>query len=161
MAILVWVDLRLLAVALVILPVVWLTHRTWISRIRPMYRDIRRTRRKIDAHSAAAFGGYAQQVELFANLFEIFGRARKFGRVGVRKGPGLLGLFESVVSESLGGLDLLLEVLDLPVGLGELSVECFKLGGVNSFDFGDRPPKVVRRFLAQDVERFPRDHLDA
>ncbi|MEM6392601.1 MAG: ABC transporter ATP-binding protein [Planctomycetota bacterium] len=57
LAILVWVDLRLLAVALVILPVVWLTHRTWISRIRPMYRDIRRTRRKIDAHSAEAFGG--------------------------------------------------------------------------------------------------------
>ncbi|MEM1210831.1 MAG: ABC transporter ATP-binding protein [Planctomycetota bacterium] len=57
LAILVWVDLRLLAVALVILPVVWLTHRTWISKIRPMYRDIRFTRRTIDAQAAEAFGG--------------------------------------------------------------------------------------------------------
>ncbi|MEM6551425.1 MAG: ABC transporter ATP-binding protein [Planctomycetota bacterium] len=57
LAILVWVDLRLLAVALVILPLVWLTHRTWISRIRPMYRDIRYTRRKVDAQAAEAFGG--------------------------------------------------------------------------------------------------------
>jgi len=57
LAILVFVDWRLLLGALAILPVVWFTHRTWISRIRPMFRDVRRTRREIDSHATEAFGG--------------------------------------------------------------------------------------------------------
>ncbi|MCW5758047.1 MAG: ABC transporter ATP-binding protein [Phycisphaeraceae bacterium] len=51
------VDWRMLAGALAILPVVWVTHRAWISRIRPIYRDVRKTRSDIDAHATEAFGG--------------------------------------------------------------------------------------------------------
>ena len=57
LAVLIWVDWRLLAVALVILPIVWFSHKAWISRIRPMWRDIRYTRRGVDAHATEAFGG--------------------------------------------------------------------------------------------------------
>lgn len=57
MAILAWIDWRLLLGALIGLPLIWITHKTWIARIRPMYRDIRQTRQAIDAHSAEAFGG--------------------------------------------------------------------------------------------------------
>ncbi|HZK81086.1 MAG TPA: ABC transporter ATP-binding protein, partial [Humisphaera sp.] len=40
-----------------LLPTVWLTHRTWIGRIRPVFRDIRLTRTQIDSHATEAFGG--------------------------------------------------------------------------------------------------------
>ena len=42
--ILAFVDWKLLLGSLVLLPTVWMTHRTWISRIRPIFRDIRNTR---------------------------------------------------------------------------------------------------------------------
>ena len=48
LAVLVVVDWRLLLGSLVLLPVVFLTHRTWIGRIRPLYRDIRMQRQDID-----------------------------------------------------------------------------------------------------------------
>ncbi len=51
------VDWRMLAGALAILPVVWVTHRAWIARIRPIYRHVRKTRSDIDAHATEAFGG--------------------------------------------------------------------------------------------------------
>ncbi len=51
------VDWKLLAVGLAVLPVVWITHRTWISRIRPLWRDIRKTRREIDGTATETFGG--------------------------------------------------------------------------------------------------------
>jgi ATP-binding cassette subfamily B protein/subfamily B ATP-binding cassette protein MsbA len=50
-------DWRLLLGALLVLPVVVLSHRTWIGRIRPIYRDIKQTRESIDAHAAEVFGG--------------------------------------------------------------------------------------------------------
>ena len=56
-AILVTIDWRLLAGAVAVLPLVWFSHKTWIGRIRPMFRDIRQTRQAIDAQSAEAFGG--------------------------------------------------------------------------------------------------------
>jgi ATP-binding cassette subfamily B protein/subfamily B ATP-binding cassette protein MsbA len=55
--VLVMVDWRLLLGALALLPTVWLTHRTWIGRIRPLFRDIRNTRQHVDAHATEAFGG--------------------------------------------------------------------------------------------------------
>ncbi|HRP61739.1 MAG TPA: ABC transporter ATP-binding protein [Phycisphaerales bacterium] len=55
--ILAWVDWRLLLGSLILIPVVFLTHRTWIARIRPVYRDIRATRTEIDGHATEAFGG--------------------------------------------------------------------------------------------------------
>ena len=55
--VLAWVDWRLLLGSLVLLPTIYFTHRTWISRIRPLYRDIRRQREEIDSHATEAFGG--------------------------------------------------------------------------------------------------------
>ena len=55
--ILAFVDWRLLLGSLALLPTVWLTHRTWISRIRPIFRDIRNTRQTMDSHATEAFGG--------------------------------------------------------------------------------------------------------
>jgi ATP-binding cassette subfamily B protein/subfamily B ATP-binding cassette protein MsbA len=55
--ILAFVNWRLLLGALALLPIVWLTHRTWIGRIRPLFRDIRSTRQQIDSHATEAFGG--------------------------------------------------------------------------------------------------------
>jgi len=55
--VLVWIDWRLVIGALVLLPIIWISHRTWIQRIRPMYRDIRSRRQGIDAMSAEAFAG--------------------------------------------------------------------------------------------------------
>src|SRR4051812_28919704 len=57
LTILAFVNWKLLLGALLLLPTVWLTHKTWISRIRPLFRDIRNTRQSIDAHAAEAFGG--------------------------------------------------------------------------------------------------------
>lgn len=51
------VDWRMLLGALLLLPLVYLSHQTWISRIRPIHRDIRATRTSIDAHATEAFGG--------------------------------------------------------------------------------------------------------
>ncbi len=55
--VLAFVDWKLLLGALALLPTVWLTHRTWIARIRPLFRDIRSTRQHVDAHATEAFGG--------------------------------------------------------------------------------------------------------
>lgn len=57
LCVLVWVDWRLLSGALLLVPMVFVTHRTWIRRIRPQYRDIRSRREQIDAHATEAFGG--------------------------------------------------------------------------------------------------------
>ncbi len=57
LAILAWTDWRLLLGALLLLPMVWFTQRTWIGRIRPLYRDQRQTRTDIDAHATESFGG--------------------------------------------------------------------------------------------------------
>lgn len=57
LAILAWTDWRLLLGAVLLLPLVWMTHKTWIARIRPVFRDIRQTRQWIDARSTEAFGG--------------------------------------------------------------------------------------------------------
>ncbi|MCH8211548.1 MAG: ABC transporter ATP-binding protein [Planctomycetes bacterium] len=51
------VDWRLLLGSIVLLPTVYFTHRTWIGRIRPLYRDARASRQHIDTHATEAFGG--------------------------------------------------------------------------------------------------------
>jgi ATP-binding cassette subfamily B protein/subfamily B ATP-binding cassette protein MsbA len=55
--VLVLVDWRLLALAVLLLPVVYFSHRTWIQRIRPLYRDIRSQRQYIDSTTTETFGG--------------------------------------------------------------------------------------------------------
>ena len=55
--VLIWVDWRMTLGGLMLLPAVYVTHRTWINRIRPLYRDIRTQRQEIDAQTTEAFGG--------------------------------------------------------------------------------------------------------
>lgn len=57
MCVLAWVDWRLLIGAIILVPLIFLTHRTWIGRIRPQYRRIRARREEIDAHATESFGG--------------------------------------------------------------------------------------------------------
>ncbi len=57
LCILAWVDWRLLLGALVIVPVVYFTHRTWIGRIRPQHRRVRAQREEVDALATESFGG--------------------------------------------------------------------------------------------------------
>lgn len=57
LAILAWVDWRLLLGAVALLPVIYMTHRTWISRIRPQFRRVRAQREEVDAMATEAFGG--------------------------------------------------------------------------------------------------------
>ncbi len=57
LVILTWTDWRLLIGSLALLPIVWFTHKTWIGRIRPMYRDIRASRQHISAHTTEVFAG--------------------------------------------------------------------------------------------------------
>ncbi|MFG0246671.1 MAG: ABC transporter ATP-binding protein [Phycisphaerales bacterium JB052] len=57
LVVLLLIDWRLVVGALLVLPVIWFSHKTWITKIRPMYRDIRSRRQGIDAMSAEAFSG--------------------------------------------------------------------------------------------------------
>jgi len=56
-AILTIVDWRLMLGSLLLVPTVWITHRTWIGRVRPLYRDVRASRQHIDTHATESFGG--------------------------------------------------------------------------------------------------------
>ena len=51
------VDWRLLLGAVVIMPIVYLTHRAWIGRIRPQHRGVRAQREEVDALVTESFGG--------------------------------------------------------------------------------------------------------
>jgi ATP-binding cassette subfamily B protein/subfamily B ATP-binding cassette protein MsbA len=55
--ILAWVDWKLLAGAAALIPLTYISHRTWISRIRPQHKRIRFEREKVDALATEAFGG--------------------------------------------------------------------------------------------------------
>ena len=57
LTVLAWTDGRLLLGAVLLLPLVWFSHRTWIGRIRPLYRDIRQQRSEVDAQATETFGG--------------------------------------------------------------------------------------------------------
>jgi ATP-binding cassette subfamily B protein/subfamily B ATP-binding cassette protein MsbA len=57
LTVLAWTDWRLLLGAILLLPLVWFSHRTWIGRIRPLYRDIRQQRSEVDAQATETFGG--------------------------------------------------------------------------------------------------------
>jgi ATP-binding cassette, subfamily B, bacterial len=57
LVILALVDWKLLLGAIAMLPAAYFTQRAWISRIRPMFREVRNTRTMIDAHATESFGG--------------------------------------------------------------------------------------------------------
>lgn len=51
------IDWRLLLGGLLMIPLVFLTHRTWIRRIRPQHRSVRKQRELVDGQATEAFGG--------------------------------------------------------------------------------------------------------
>ncbi|MCE9591505.1 MAG: ABC transporter ATP-binding protein/permease [Planctomycetes bacterium] len=55
--ILAFTDWRLLLGSLVLLPVVYFSHKTWIARIRPVFGDVRASRTHTDSHATETFGG--------------------------------------------------------------------------------------------------------
>jgi ATP-binding cassette subfamily B protein/subfamily B ATP-binding cassette protein MsbA len=77
-----FVDWKLMVGGLLLLPVVWVTHRTWINRIRPLYRDIRKQRQKIDAGATETFGGI--------RVVRTFSRSRNESSRYVREGGFLV-----------------------------------------------------------------------
>jgi ATP-binding cassette subfamily B protein len=68
LCVLAWVDWRLLLGSLLLIPTVFLTHRTWINRIRPLYKDIHANRQTIDSQVTETFGGI--------RIVRSFGRAK-------------------------------------------------------------------------------------
>src|SRR5690606_577376 len=77
LAILVWIDWRLLLVGVGIIPAGWITHHMWVKRIRPLSRDIRHTRAEIDSHATEVFGGM--------RIVRAFGRRRAEAGAFVRR----------------------------------------------------------------------------
>jgi ATP-binding cassette subfamily B protein/subfamily B ATP-binding cassette protein MsbA len=57
LAVLTIVDWRLLLGSLLLIPLIYITHRTWIARVRPLWRDIRATRQHIDTQATETFAG--------------------------------------------------------------------------------------------------------
>jgi ATP-binding cassette, subfamily B, bacterial len=57
LAVLAYVDWRMLVAVAAMAPIVYFTHSMWIRRIRPLFRDVRAQRQRIDGHAAEAFGG--------------------------------------------------------------------------------------------------------
>ncbi len=82
--ILMWVDWKLMLGGLMLLPAVWITHRTWIGRVRPLFRDIRRQRQHIDSAATETFGGI-RVVRTFARARSEAGRFVREGDFMVRQ----------------------------------------------------------------------------
>jgi len=80
--ILAFVDWTLLLGAIVLVPVVFITHRTWISRIRPQHRRIRKQREEVDALATESFGGM--------RVVRAFGRQRA-ETIRVMRGNHVMG----------------------------------------------------------------------
>ncbi|MEM1068794.1 MAG: ABC transporter ATP-binding protein [Planctomycetota bacterium] len=82
LVILMLVDWKLMVGGLSLLPIVWVTHRTWINRIRPLYRDIRKQRQHIDGNATETFSGI--------RVVRTFSRSRKESNRFVREGDFLV-----------------------------------------------------------------------
>ena len=57
LAILAWIDWPLLIGGILMIPIVFYTHRVWIARIRPVRRDIKAVTMQADSHATETFGG--------------------------------------------------------------------------------------------------------
>ncbi|MDZ4852416.1 MAG: ABC transporter ATP-binding protein [Pirellulaceae bacterium] len=57
LVILVFVDWRLLAAGVLLLPIVYFSHRWYIYSIRPLFRDVRQQRQGVDSTTTESFGG--------------------------------------------------------------------------------------------------------
>lgn len=106
------VDWRLLLSLVVVLPLVWVSHRTWVGRLRPLFRDIRVTRSDIDGQAAEAFGGM--------RVVRAFGRQRSEASRFVRGGD-MMARQELLAWLWSRGLELAWE-LTIPVASAALLV---------------------------------------
>ena len=69
LAVLAWVDWRLLLGSLCLVPGVYWSDRIWSRLLRPLFREVRKQRQEIDAKAAEAFGGM--------RVVRAFGRQRR------------------------------------------------------------------------------------
>jgi ATP-binding cassette subfamily B protein/subfamily B ATP-binding cassette protein MsbA len=82
LVILMFVDWKLMIGGLMLLPIVWITHRTYINRIRPLFRDVRKQRQRIDSGATETFGGI--------RVVRTFSRGRSESSRYVREGDFLV-----------------------------------------------------------------------
>ncbi|WP_437185331.1 ABC transporter ATP-binding protein [Planctomicrobium sp. SH668] len=108
--ILAFVDWRLLLGAITILPVIYLTHRTWIREIRPRSRDVRSRRQEIDGQTTEAFAGI--------RIVRAFGRQRTEA-VRIMTENHLMGRQELYVWWWMRAVELLWDLM-IPIGSGAL-----------------------------------------
>jgi len=102
LCILALVDWRLLLGALVLLPLVYFSHRTWIGRIRPQHRRIRAEREKVDGLATEAFGGM--------RVVRAFGRQRS-ETSRIMRGNHLMGRQELFAWWSMRWIEIVWEIL--------------------------------------------------
>src|SRR6185312_6953231 len=57
LVVLAWVDWRLLAGAVGLLPILYFSDLIWNRRIRPIFREVRKKRQQIDSETTEVFGG--------------------------------------------------------------------------------------------------------
>ena len=110
LCILAWVDWRLLLGALILLPMVYISHRTWIGRIRPQHRRVRAQREQVDGLATEAFGGM--------RVVRTFGRQRS-ETTRIMRGNHLMGRQELYAWWSMRWIEVLWEVL-MPVASAAL-----------------------------------------
>jgi len=110
--ILAWVDWRLLLGALATVPLVYLSHRTWISKIRPQHRRIRAEREKVDSLATEAFGGM--------RVVRAFGRQRSETN-RIARGNHLMGRQELHTWWWMRGIEIVWETL-VPVACAALLI---------------------------------------
>ncbi|MFO1019762.1 MAG: ABC transporter ATP-binding protein [Planctomycetales bacterium] len=99
--ILAMIDWKLLIGSLILLPLIYLSHRTYVGRLRPMFKDIRKQREEIDAHATEAFGGM--------RVVRAFGRQRSESARFVR-GNHLMSRQELLAWWWSRGIELLWEI---------------------------------------------------
>ncbi|WP_437193170.1 ABC transporter ATP-binding protein [Planctomicrobium sp. SH527] len=104
------VDWRLLLGAVLILPIVYLTHRTWIREIRPRTKDVRARRQEIDSHTTEAFSGI--------RIVRAFGRQRT-ETLRLMTNNHLMGRQELYVWWWMRAIDMVWDLL-IPLGSGGL-----------------------------------------
>jgi ATP-binding cassette subfamily B protein len=112
LCVLAWVDWRLLLGSLLVIPAVFLTHRAWINRIRPQYREVRRQRQEIDAHATEAFGGM--------RIVRAFGRSRSETNRFTRNG-NLMARHELLAWWWMRGVEIVWDIL-LPLASAGLLI---------------------------------------
>ena len=106
------VDWRLLLGAIGIVPIVYLTHRTWISRIRPQHRRVRAQREEVDALATESFGGM--------RVVRAFSRQRSETR-RIMRGNHVMGRLELLAWWWTRGIEVVWETI-IPLASAGLMV---------------------------------------